>query len=280
MLIIPATAITVKRFNDRDWPNWLGYAVGLAGALFTIGPHFGFLAGPEVSTSEGIALLIILLPILFAFIDNGFLRGTSGPNRYGPDPDPLSSARPKAPSRWWYLGAVAIALAGFAGSVTLIGLRSVAMVDELIQVVVPGEAELTLREPGTYMIFHEQRYVVGDRLYVSDNIFGLRVAVQSATTGKEIPIAPTATSETYEMGGRSGVSAFAFDIPEPGRYRLVAAYEDGRAEPLAVLAVGHDFIARSNTTILGSLAIMFTCIAVAIVMVVVVLRRRSAARAG
>ena len=76
------------------------------------------------------------------------------------------------------------------------------------------------------------------------------------------------------------MSAFVFDIPEPGRYRLVAAYEDGRAEPLAVLTVGHEYFAWLRTTVLGSLAIVFTGIAVAIVMVVVVWRRRSAARAG
>ena len=26
--LVPRTAITVKRFNDRDWPWWLGYAFG------------------------------------------------------------------------------------------------------------------------------------------------------------------------------------------------------------------------------------------------------------
>ncbi len=23
----PSTAIAIKRFNDRDWPNWLGYVL-------------------------------------------------------------------------------------------------------------------------------------------------------------------------------------------------------------------------------------------------------------
>lgn len=93
LLIIPYTAITVKRFNDRDWPNWLGYGVGLTAALLTIGQHFGFFTfGPDMSTTEGIVGLVLYLPLLFALIDNGFLRGTKGPNRYGPDPTP--SARP------------------------------------------------------------------------------------------------------------------------------------------------------------------------------------------
>ena len=87
LLVFPTTAITVKRFNDRDWPNWLGYGVGLTAALLTIGQHFGFFTfGPDMSTTEGIVGLVLYLPLLFALIDNGFLRGTKGPNRYGPDP--------------------------------------------------------------------------------------------------------------------------------------------------------------------------------------------------
>lgn len=86
LLLIPTTAIMVKRFNDRDWPYWVGFACGLIFAFGTIVPQFGFFAGPNVSMEEWIAGLILTLPTLFAFIVNGFLRGTKGPNRYGPDP--------------------------------------------------------------------------------------------------------------------------------------------------------------------------------------------------
>jgi len=181
---------------------------------------------------------------------------------------------------WWYLVAVAIALGGFAAMAAFMLPRMQKMADELVQVVVPGEAELTLKKAGTYTIFHAQRSVVGDRLYVSDNISGLKIGVQSATTRKKIPIAPSSGSETYTFDNRSLTSAFVFDIPAPGRYRLVANYEDGRNEPLAMLAIGHETVTDIMTTVLGGLAIVFICHAVAIVMVVVVLNRRSAARAG
>jgi hypothetical protein len=174
--------------------------------------------------------------------------------------------------------ALAIGLAGFAGMAAFMLPRLLGMADELIHVVVPGEAELTLEAPGTYTIFHEQRSVVGDRLYVSDNISGLRIVVKSATTGNEIPIAPAAVSRTYTFGSRSGTSAFAFNIAEPGRFRLVAAYDDGLTEPQAVLAIGHDFLAGLMITILGSLAIVFAFMAAAVVLVVGVWRRRKAAR--
>lgn len=90
LVVFPMTAITVKRFNDRDWPNWLGYGYGLIASVQIIALHFGFFAGPVMSTRETIAITIFGLLGLFIVIVNGFLRGTSGPNRYGPDP--LSSA--------------------------------------------------------------------------------------------------------------------------------------------------------------------------------------------
>lgn len=85
-LLIPGTAITVKRFNDRDWPFWLGYAYGVFGAVMTLSIYRGFLGGPELSMAEMAALLLSLAVMLFAIIDNGFMVGTKGENRYGPDP--------------------------------------------------------------------------------------------------------------------------------------------------------------------------------------------------
>ncbi len=85
-LVIPGTALMVKRFNDRDRPHWVGYAFGVVGALLTAGPHFGLFASERPGAAGIIAMIIFGLAFLFAFIDNGFLRGTRGPNRYGPDP--------------------------------------------------------------------------------------------------------------------------------------------------------------------------------------------------
>ena len=86
LIVFPLTAITVKRFNDRDWPNWLGYGYGLVASVQIIVLHFGFLAGPGLSMGEAIYVSIFGLLGLFIVIVNGFLRGTTGPNRYGPDP--------------------------------------------------------------------------------------------------------------------------------------------------------------------------------------------------
>ncbi len=57
LLIWPALAVSVKRWHDRGKSGWW--------------------------------VLLNLLPVigsLWALIDNGFLRGTPGPNRFGDDP--------------------------------------------------------------------------------------------------------------------------------------------------------------------------------------------------
>lgn len=56
-LIWPALAVSIKRWHDRDKSGWW--------------------------------VLIVLIPIvgpIWALVETGFLLGTSGPNRFGPDP--------------------------------------------------------------------------------------------------------------------------------------------------------------------------------------------------
>jgi len=57
MLLWPALAVSVKRWHDRDKSGWW--------VLLNAVPVIGW---------------------LWALIDNGFLRGTTGPNRFGDDP--------------------------------------------------------------------------------------------------------------------------------------------------------------------------------------------------
>jgi uncharacterized membrane protein YhaH (DUF805 family) len=46
-VLYPATAITVKRFNDRDWPAWLGYVFAPIGTVLYLAPHLGQAIGPQ-----------------------------------------------------------------------------------------------------------------------------------------------------------------------------------------------------------------------------------------
>lgn len=85
--VIPMTAITVKRFNDRDWPGWLGYGVGAVGILLIVGEQRGFMVRPDEATRlELWTFASTTLLMLLAFIDNAFIKGTPGPNRHGAGP--------------------------------------------------------------------------------------------------------------------------------------------------------------------------------------------------
>ncbi len=92
--LIPGTAITVTRFNDRDWPWWLGYAAGALAAVLYIAPHFGLPIDPQAPGVGRTLSWIIGVALLVVFIDNGFMIGNEGPNRYGPDPLQKSAGTP------------------------------------------------------------------------------------------------------------------------------------------------------------------------------------------
>jgi uncharacterized membrane protein YhaH (DUF805 family) len=79
---VSALAIGVKRLHDRDRSGWWIL-------LLFFGPMV--LEAAQNSTESG-TLASILLGLgafaisIWALVELGFLRGTSGPNRFGPDP--------------------------------------------------------------------------------------------------------------------------------------------------------------------------------------------------
>ncbi|WP_028138889.1 DUF805 domain-containing protein [Bradyrhizobium japonicum] len=90
-------AIMVKRLHDRDKSAWwlLAYFV-LPGLYKQFEDRL-----PDSYWMLPLGLASVILP-LAAFIETGFLRGTVGPNRFGPDPvadgDSTSAASPA--KRW------------------------------------------------------------------------------------------------------------------------------------------------------------------------------------
>ena len=83
----PSTAISIKRFNDRDWPRWIGYALGLAMAGFLVANHHGYLLDPDrMGMVEKLIMVSVGIAFVWALVENGFQRGTPGPNIHGPDP--------------------------------------------------------------------------------------------------------------------------------------------------------------------------------------------------
>jgi uncharacterized membrane protein YhaH (DUF805 family) len=86
-LLYPESAVLFKRAHDRNMPDKVvaGYmvlSILLAGVTI-----FGL--GGTVDKPNGLYWLIALPSMalaLYLFVDLGFRRGVSGPNRHGPDP--------------------------------------------------------------------------------------------------------------------------------------------------------------------------------------------------
>jgi uncharacterized membrane protein YhaH (DUF805 family) len=97
IIAYPAVTLMKRRLNDRDRPSWLlavfwtpTIAI-ITLRLFETGTH----AGTETAGAPLDSTLSALLSVvegafgligIWAIVELGFLKGTPGPNRYGPDP--------------------------------------------------------------------------------------------------------------------------------------------------------------------------------------------------
>jgi uncharacterized membrane protein YhaH (DUF805 family) len=104
-LLYPVVALGVKRLHDRGKPGQL-MAVFLApGLILQLGDLLGITGSAQVIGGETIYLpnmlgwLLIVVSFgvaIWALVELGILKGTSGPNAYGPDPLAGEAAQPSA----------------------------------------------------------------------------------------------------------------------------------------------------------------------------------------
>lgn len=95
-LLILSIAVTVRRLHDRGKSgHWAWIYLALPGVLGGVGGATG--GGNSFTIFDAISFAITLAYL----IDCGFLRGTAGPNDYGPDPigGSQSPSAPPPPSR-------------------------------------------------------------------------------------------------------------------------------------------------------------------------------------
>jgi uncharacterized membrane protein YhaH (DUF805 family) len=72
-------AVGVKRLHDRDRPGYLIAAPIVLGAIIAVVIAAANQSAAAILPGAGAVALLALVPL-------GFLKGTQGPNRYGPDP--------------------------------------------------------------------------------------------------------------------------------------------------------------------------------------------------
>ncbi len=115
-----------------------------------------------------------------------------------------------------------------------------AMTKDTTRVLVPSETVIDLIKSGEYTIFHETVAVIDGQRYESDAALSgdMVVTLVSADGSHGIDVRSTPPLSTYSRGAeRRGVSAFRFQIEEPGRYQLNVDYATGDETPRAVLSI-------------------------------------------
>jgi hypothetical protein len=179
-------------------------------------------------------------------------------------------------SRLWYVLAGVIGLVGLVAA-ALYALPRIGAVDQgTMRTVMPGSVMLMLDTPGTYTIFHERRSVVDGRYYASDSADGLKMTLVDPR-GAPIALVEPAMESSYHIGNREGRSIFAFDVAEPGRYRLSASLASGATEPKVVLAVSQGLVGGIIQLVFKTLGIAFGSLGIAGLLVAIVAWRRSEA---
>lgn len=181
------------------------------------------------------------------------------------------------PSRWFYVLAGLVFVIGAVLFAVLLFKNLSGLTDALIQVVVPGETDVTLSETGKYTIFYEYQSVVGNKVYATGELSGLQCALTSQETGAQLELSPPSGSSTYTLGGRAGRSIWAFSIDKPGTYQISAWYSEGQEGQEVVLTIGHGFAKKLMGTIFSAIGILFGSIAIAVVIAVVTAIKREKA---
>jgi uncharacterized membrane protein YhaH (DUF805 family) len=97
VVIVPMTllfawfyvAASIKRLHDRNKSGW--WMIPFAGATGLYGQFGGWLGGAAFFVG-----LPVLIAMIWGFLEMYCLKGTSGPNRFGPDPLPKVQTRPRS----------------------------------------------------------------------------------------------------------------------------------------------------------------------------------------
>ena len=87
ILAYPYYAVSAKRFQDRDKPGTLALILIAIGILQTILTLIGVMGNPlSQNALDWIFSIILLIVGIWFLVELGILKGTAGPNTYGPDP--------------------------------------------------------------------------------------------------------------------------------------------------------------------------------------------------
>ena len=195
------------------------------------------------------------------------------PSPLPPEPAPL-----RPPKRWYWFGALAIAVGLITGAAWAINglVVAVRQVDHFARVVMPGKAELSFARAGSYTIYYEYSSSVDGVHYETNSVVpeGLKVVISNADTNTAITTVKTYSGDvTIDRSGRQGKAVFTFSLDHAGNYYLEAmtAQPD---QPKFVLSVGRGFVRKVLVAIGVGALFAFGGLAIGLPMIIVTGVRR------
>lgn len=192
--------------------------------------------------------------------------------------EPSSSGSDKPPSGWFYLAPLFLLVfgGGVFGYVLFASINALSA--SLIQTLMPGTTQVSLKKPGPYTVFHEYKSIFdGTRYSVPQGLLGMKCSLTASADGKAVQLVETAGDSTYSLKQKSGVSIFKFGITEPGLYDFSCWYDDGGAEPKTVLTLVQSFFGQLiKTTFMGFLILGVAVFTGIITFYIIYLKRKQA----
>ena len=171
----------------------------------------------------------------------------------------------RRPSRAWYWVAAAIVLLGVAAGIawgTLATLRAHEQAQDLPRTGLPGRLEVRATAGDSTLVFFE-----GEGKPSPEDL-GLTV---TGPDGSQVPVRPYDVRMEYEIAGWTGTPVASFSAPSTGTYSI-AAQKSSRAGDISV---GDNFLRAQVVDIVGALALIGASITLGLVIVVVIILRRS-----
>lgn len=153
--------------------------------------------------------------------------------------------------RFVYTGMLALFILGVSASLWILlhsawhwypEFRNAMNIDRLVQIEVPGSADLNLDHRGAYAVYYEYRSVVNGRVYDSaQSPPPLICTLNQRGSGDSVTLVPDYVStHRYNNGSRAGVLLYSATIPAAGRYQFNCSYPDGSQSPVVVLSIGQN----------------------------------------
>jgi hypothetical protein len=196
---------------------------------------------------------------------------------------PSTGTGPLRPSRYWYLIAGGLlAVAAVCLTAAIIGILSWdRQIQDFQRVRVPGNGEVTLTQPGQYILYAEARgaccsWTIGSQ---DTPLAGgsMHLAMGLADGSRQIPVKNyTGVPESYGVGGHQGLTALSFTITQPGSY--IIETRDVHPASITDLAVGRSIVGPTLRPVAPLVAGLAALLGAAVAFVFTGVRRRQARR--